>query len=247
MQYLATLYDVESGAAEPGSPEWDDELAAYGAFDEKYGAAVRGGEALYPSALTRTVRGREGGDGAPLITDGPFAETAEVIGGYYVLEAGSLDEVIEQASAIPAASTPTGAVEVRPVVMAWEPEQPVEKGPDDTRYMAVILGGESAADVPGTPEWDAGAAEHGRFTEKHAGALMGGVALHPAATATVVRVRDGQTLVTDGPFAEASEVIGGLYVLRAASPEEAAEVAADVPVNPGGAVEVRPIVEIDGP
>src|SRR5688500_7449143 len=179
MQYLATLYDVETGAAEPGTPEWDAELAAYGAFDEKYGAAVRGGEALQPSALAATVRGRDG-DGAPLVTDGPFAETAEVIGGYYLLAAASLDEVIEQARAIPAASTANGVVELRPVVMVWEPERPVEKAADDTRYLAVIYGPESAADVPDTPEWDEGAAAHGRFTEKHAGALMGGVALHPA-------------------------------------------------------------------
>lgn len=243
MQYLAMLYDRESSVTLPGTPEFEADLVGYREFGRRFGPAILGGEPLEGSAAARTVRAGAGDD-PPLVTDGPFAESTEVVGGYYLLEAATLDEAIAQAREIPVASRPGGAVEVRPTVMLWSPETPVEKQPGDTRYLAMIYGRESAADVPDTPEWDEGAAQHGRFVDKHAAALMGGVALHPAATATTVRVRDGDLLVTDGPFAETEEVVGGLYVLRAASWDDAVAVAQDVPTNPGGAVELRPIHEL---
>jgi hypothetical protein len=255
VQYLALLFDEESAVTLPGTPEFQADLVGYRAFGQRFADSILGGEALEGAASARTVRPSPGGPGpdrpapgdAPLVTDGPFAEAAEVIGGYYLLAAATLDEAIDQARELPVASRPAGAVEVRPMVMLWSPDVPVEPQPGDTRYLAMIYGRESAADVPGTAEWDAGAAEHGRFTAKHAGALLGGVALHPVATATTVRVRDGELLVTDGPFAETAEVVGGLYVLRAGSWADAVAVAQDVPVNPGGAVELRPIHELPRP
>jgi hypothetical protein len=60
-----------------------------------------------------------------------------------------------------------------------------------------------------------------------------------------VRVRDGEVLVTDGPFAEGAEVVGGLYLLTAPA-SAIVDLAAQVPVPPGGAVELRPIMELDG-
>jgi hypothetical protein len=74
---------------------------------------LRGGEALYPiaTATTITVKGGKGGD--VLLTDGPFAEAKEVLGGFYLIEAGDLDEAIVWAARIPAAWR--GKVEVRPV------------------------------------------------------------------------------------------------------------------------------------
>jgi hypothetical protein len=241
MQYLATLYDHEGPQSVPGTPEWDATFPGYMRFGELAASAIRGGEALAPTTTAITVRPDE--SGGTLVTDGPFAETAEVFGGYYLLEADSLDDVIELAKEIPNASQPNGGVELRPVVMVWEPETPVTKGDGDTRYLAAILGPETKADIPDTPEWDESAAAHGQFIEKHAGTLMNGLALHPASTATTVRVRNGETLVTDGPFTETNEITGGAYVLRAASREEAIAVAQDVPLGPGGAVELRPIVE----
>jgi hypothetical protein len=63
-------------------------------------------------------------------------------------------------------------------------------------------------------------------------------------TATTVRVRDGEVLITDGPFAELAEVVGGFYLLHPTTTAEAVAVASDIPMNPGGAVELRPIVEV---
>ena len=75
------------------------------------------------------------------------------------------------------------------------------------------------------------------------GVLKGGEALHPIATATTVRVRDGRTVTTDGPFAETKELLGGFYVVEAADLDEAIGYAALIPGAKTGSVEVRPIVD----
>ena len=72
----------------------------------------------------------------------------------------------------------------------------------------------------------------------------GGAQLQPVATARSVRVENGKPVVTDGPFAETKEVLGGFYVLEAGSQAEAEEIAARIPsARMGGTVEVRPVVE----
>jgi hypothetical protein len=74
--------------------------------------------------------------------------------------------------------------------------------------------------------------------------VVGGAALEPIETATTVRIQDGRTLVTDGPFAETKEVFGGYYLLEADALDAAIELAARVPaVRLGGAVEIRPLME----
>jgi hypothetical protein len=74
--------------------------------------------------------------------------------------------------------------------------------------------------------------------------IVGGAQLQPATTATTIRVSDGQTLATDGPFADTKEVFGGFYMLEADDLDRAIEVAAKVPSTwMGGSVEIRPLVE----
>ncbi len=73
---------------------------------------------------------------------------------------------------------------------------------------------------------------------------VGGAQLQPVETATTVRVQDGQTLTTDGPFADTKEVFGGYYVFEADNLDQAIELAARIPAaRLGGAIEVRPLVE----
>ena len=88
-------------------------MAAYGAFGEeaRQAGVMVGGEGLEPTSAATTVRVR---DGERLLSDGPFAETKEQLGGFYLLECDSLDEAIEWAAKIPGASS--GSVEVRPVM-----------------------------------------------------------------------------------------------------------------------------------
>ncbi|HEY2916375.1 MAG TPA: YciI family protein [Candidatus Limnocylindrales bacterium] len=78
------------------------------------------------------------------------------------------------------------------------------------------------------------------------GAMRAGEALQPATTATTVRVRDGETVMTDGPFAETKEALGGFYLIDAADLDEALKLAAACPGATYGSIEVRPIVELMG-
>ena len=79
------------------------------------------------------------------------------------------------------------------------------------------------------------------------GLMKGGEALQATATATTVRVRDGETLTTDGPFAETKEQLGGFYLVDCKDLDEAIEIAARIPDVRRGSIEVRPIMEIDMP
>lgn len=112
------------------------------------------------------------------------------------------------------------------------------------QYALLIYTAEPTAEVPDDlmrEEMEA----YNAFTQHIAerGALKAGEALHPSSTATTVRVRDGQTITTDGPFAETKEVLGGFYLVEAADLDEAIGYAAMIPSAVRGSVEVRPIVD----
>src|SRR6478735_11136015 len=110
MYYFALLLGPESTSA-PDPDEAAAEMAAYQAFHAKAATAIRAGDALTSSATGVRITG---GPAAPAVTDGPFVESAEVAGGYYVFEAENLDEALELARQIPAARY--GAIEVWPAV-----------------------------------------------------------------------------------------------------------------------------------
>ena len=111
MKYLCTIYGDESQMANLTPEQGSQMMEAYGAFGQEAGDAILAGEGLQPTSTATTVRVR---DGERLLTDGPFAETKEQLGGFYLLECGSLDEAIELAAKIPGAQS--GSVEVRPVM-----------------------------------------------------------------------------------------------------------------------------------
>jgi hypothetical protein len=113
MRYLLSIYGDESGWNDATPEQVGAIMAAYGEFGAKAEAAgvMLGGEGLQPSGTATTVRVR---DGETLTTDGPFAETREQLGGYYLLECRDLDEAIGWAAQIPGARD--GSVEVRPVM-----------------------------------------------------------------------------------------------------------------------------------
>ena len=114
------------------------------------------------------------------------------------------------------------------------------------RYLLLIYTDETADQ--GTPEeFEAMMQEYGAFGQwlAEAGIGRGGEALQSVQTATTVRVRDGRTLTTDGPFAETKEQLGGFYLVDAADLDQAIEAASRIPGARHGAVEVRPIVEFD--
>ena len=114
MQYLLLIYSNEADEPQPGTPEGDSHYNAYMKFSEevKQKNVCLGSNALNPVSTATTVRAR---DGKTVTTDGPFAETKEQLGGYYLLDCKDLDEAIEYAAKIPSARI--GSVEIRPVML----------------------------------------------------------------------------------------------------------------------------------
>ncbi len=112
MQYLLLIYNREAAMADMTAEQGGRMMDSYRAFTQGIIASgnFKGGDALQPSATATTVRVR---DGKVLTTDGPFAETREQLGGYYLIEAADLDEAIAIAARIPDADG--GSVEVRPI------------------------------------------------------------------------------------------------------------------------------------
>jgi hypothetical protein len=113
VQYLLLIYEAESVVAGMSEAEQGQMFAEYNGFtaDVRKSGAFIAGEALQPIATATTVRVR---DGKMLTTDGPFAETREQLGGFYLVEAKDLDEATAIAAKIPGAKY--GSIEVRPVV-----------------------------------------------------------------------------------------------------------------------------------
>lgn len=78
------------------------------------------------------------------------------------------------------------------------------------------------------------------------GKYLAAAPLHPTSTATSVRIRDGRSIVTDGPFAETREQLGGFYLIEAENLDQAIEIAGEIPAGRWGTVEIRPVLEITG-
>jgi hypothetical protein len=235
MQYFAMLLSPSSELRDPAEPAQEDVMAAYRDFHAKAATAIRAGDALAPPQTAVRITG---GPDSPTITEGPFAESAEVAGGYYVFQANDLDAAVELARQIPHAKT--GVVELWPMVMEFEPRRPLT-GAD---WLALLLDSPSITmPAPGTPEWDAGVAKHGEYGAAAGDHILGGAALHQPSTATTVRVRDGEVLLTDGPFVEGVEVANGFYVLEAADGAEAVKLASMIPAT---TVELRQLMGISG-
>jgi hypothetical protein len=233
MQYML-IHTVDPDLA-PSSPEeqrdawdlfssWVDELDAAG-------AGLRGSRLRPPEDAT-TVKIR---DGQLIVTDGPYAETKEQIGGYDVLECASLEEAVRWAGGHPHARM--GSVEVR-AFPDRAPAGPLpEPGAGKTRYMMLVctdpaVDSREFARMEPVDPWVA--EMNGR------GVRLFGSELQPPEAARPVRVRQDRAIVTDGPFAETKEQIAGFDVLDCADLDEAIEAAARHPMARVGILEVRP-------
>jgi hypothetical protein len=113
MRYIMLIYNDEAVAARRSQTENEAVMQAYYAFSNevRQRGAFLSGEPLQPTSMATTVRLR---DGQALTSDGPFAETREQLGGFYILECKDLDEAIELAAKIPTAKE--GSIEIRPIL-----------------------------------------------------------------------------------------------------------------------------------
>jgi hypothetical protein len=110
----------------------------------------------------------------------------------------------------------------------------------------LLIYGEELTEPPADDVAAASHAAYAAFTSdiKARGLFQAGEALTPTSTATTVRVVDGETVTTDGPFAETKEALGGFYLIEARDLDEAIETAAKIPAAREGSIEVRPIWEL---
>ena len=109
----------------------------------------------------------------------------------------------------------------------------------------VLIYSEEPSGAPDPAQIGAVMEEYNGYTQmlRDTGRYVAGEALQPTATATTVRIRDGQTLTTDGPFAETKEALGGFYLVEVKDLDEALELGAACPGAKWGSIEVRPIVD----
>jgi hypothetical protein len=211
-----------------------------GWIEEMDGRGVRllGRELDLPETAV-TVRVR---DGQTLVSDGPFAETKEFIAGFGLAECADLDEAIEVAAKHP--SSWFQAIEIRPFMdglRLGEEASAFARGDNSagTPYLLTIwMGGTPAAPFDDQAVMDEG--EAWRQDLEARGLQVLGNALEGPDAATMVRVRDGQTLLSDGPFIETKEFIAGIDVVRCADRQQAIELAAAHPIARYHAIEVRP-------
>jgi len=117
MQYMLLIYNEPSGWESMPAEQQQQVYEAYGTFTEELSSSGKlvSGDALQPITTATSIRVR---DGETLTTDGPFAETKEVLGGYYLVDVDTIDEALEWAAKIPGAQY--GTIEVRPVVTDYE-------------------------------------------------------------------------------------------------------------------------------
>ena len=111
------------------------------------------------------------------------------------------------------------------------------------KYMLLIYGDENALDVE-TREKCYGDSSQLAHDLQEKGQYIGASPLHPTTKATSIRVRDGKRMITDGPFAETREQLGGYFMVEAANLDEAIDIAGRIPGAKWGTVEVRPVLEL---
>lgn len=193
------------------------------------------GERLRPSSDATTVRVR---DGATLVTHGPFVEVAEEVAGFDLLEVASPQEAVAVAAAHPVATF--GALELRRLA----PHVTPDGSPDDAPYLpggfdyVLLMGAEPGAPAPGPGEGGLPAAWIAEMAA--ADADRGGSPLTSADEAITVRIRDGETLVVHGPFADLAEQVAGYNLLQVPDLDAAIAAAASHPAAGLGAIEIRP-------
>jgi hypothetical protein len=194
------------------------------------------GKPLADPRTARTVRVR---NGETLISDGPFADTKEFIGGFDLLECESMEQAIQVASKHPVAWF--NAIELRPIPADNAIPHYIDHAVLRQMLLVCFDG------IPDAPEVEAQVArdaEAWRDQLERSGVRIAGAQIAPPNAARTVRVRGGQTIVSDGPFIETEEFIGGFDLLGCETFEEAVSLAARHPVARFNKIEVRDFVDL---
>jgi hypothetical protein len=224
------------------------------AYDTKLledGHLIDAGAALQPSRTAKILRWQ---NGAVVVTDGPYPETKEQLGGVGVLEARDMAHAVELMSKHPGLDY--GATfEIRPIDEASLERQAASFaaiggapaiGPHSTRFASLGYIDESSGVSKSTSEFDAMMKQCIAFDEARikSGQWLSGVKLQSARSAKTLRANGGQVVVTDGPFTETKEYLGGIVVLALPNLNDAVSLVSKHPAIPFGVVmEIRPFDE----
>ena len=186
-------------------------------------------------------------NGHTQVTDGPFAETTEQLGGYYVIDVDNREEAIAIASRLPPATK--GTVEVRPLLPLPDsltlPEvtsgHHIAGNKGRPRDYIVLMYAETGAWPP--EEHAPALAESVELCHElhRRGQFVSAAPLQPLETALCVRLRHGRRMIADGPFSETKEHLGGYFLIRVANLDEAIAVASRIPGSRRGTAEIRPL------
>lgn len=246
MKYMLLIYGAESSWTEDERKECMIESMGISEELQQQGKLLAASP-LHSVTTATSVRVR---DGRKQITDGPFAETTEQLGGYYIIDVNDRDEAIQIANKLPPAKI--GTVEIRPLLPLPDslslptiknkganlpPASDAKKSKD---YLVLMYAEEGAW----PPEEHAPAlAESVELCHHlHAkGQFVSAAPLQPPATATCVRIRNGNRAIVDGPFPETKEQLGGYFLIRVANLDDAIAVAARIPGSRRGTAEIRPL------
>lgn len=201
---------------------------------------------LHSVATATSVRVR---DGQRHVSDGPYAETAQQLGGYCIIDADNRDEALDIASRLPAAQQ--GTIEIRPLLPLPEsltlPEdrasQPASTEADFKDYIVLLY---AEAGAWPADEHAVALAESVQICHQlhAAGQFLSAAPLQPPATAACLRIRHGSRAVVDGPFAETKEQLGGYFLIRVRNLDEAIAIAARIPGSRRGTAEIRPLLPL---
>lgn len=241
MRYMIQVAEAPSefdARSNEHAPEYWAGYAAYSQALRQAGVSA-GGAALKAPDTARTVRTQ---NGALVVQDGPYADVKEQLGGFFIIEAENLDAALDWAARCPSAAQ--GAAEIRPVIAMDHSAYAPENAPAPTHCFLLYDDEPHLRMTPAEAEAQMG--RYMAYTEElvKAGVFVGGEPLEPRVTATTLRLADGARRVEDGPYADTKETLGGYYLIRAGSDEEAMKWAKLCPCADSGVVEVRPKLEI---
>lgn len=257
MKFALLGYSLEQNWGAMSKGEQDAMLEDCFSYDSKLvkdGHMIDDGAALRPGPETKTLRLQKG---AVVVTDGPFTETKEQLGGIGVVEARDMDHAVELMSKHPALHYGS-TFELRPIdedslkrqaasIANWRAAgtaPPVAA--DAVRFASLGYIDESAAVSKSKGDFEAMMKQCIAFDEERvrSGQWLSGIGLQSARTAKTLRVKAGQVIVSDGPFAETKEYLGGVVVLAFKDLTDAIAMLSKHPALPFGvAIEIRPIDE----
>jgi hypothetical protein len=253
MRFIAMVKSDEK--SESGVMADEQMLSAMGKYNERLIKAgmMLGGDGLHASAKGARVkvRGKKFS-----VFDGPFAEAKELVGGFWLLQGKSKDEVIEWMKQVPFRD---GEIEIRALYEADDlpeadaPGPAAARKPGTTRWMLLLKANQQseAGVLPGQAALNAMAALMDDMGK--AGVMLGGEGLKPTSQGAKVRFDGGKRTVVDGPFTETKELIAGYLVVQTATRQEAEEWARrwlqvhvdHIPGTEDAQIEVRRVQELE--